>query len=357
MLESESFYRLSPDRVLAAVEAAGFVPTGHCSPLNALENRVYDVRVDAGDGAFRHLVVKFYRPGRWSREAIEDEHRLLFALDDAEIPVCAPLRFGPEGASVGTTHEIHYALWPRTGGRAPDEFSDMEIEGLGRLLARIHAIAAHVDVSHRPRFDSASVALRALEALEDGGFLPPSCAGRYRSAVHEVVDLYDRRSEGVALQPIHGDCHAGNLLRGDAGWFFLDFDDLVHGPPVQDVWMLLPGRDAMAERQRHRFVEAYRSFRDFDDSSWALVEPLRAFRFVFYAGWIARRWDDPSFPDAFPHFGTETYWEGETRDLEEQVERIRAERPGSTAAQDASAPVASEEDSGALTNEDFFWDL
>ncbi len=357
MLESESFYRLSPDRVLAAVEAAGFAPTGHCSPLNALENRVYDVRVDGDDGAFRHLVAKFYRPGRWSRKAIEDEHRLLFALEDAEIPVCAPLRFGPAGASVGTTHEIHYALWPRTGGRAPDEFSDAEVDTLGRLLARIHAVAAHVDVSHRPRFDSGAVALRALAALEEGDFLPPSCAGRYRSAVHEVVDLYDRRSEGLEVQPIHGDCHPGNLLRGDAGWFFLDFDDLVHGPPVQDVWMLLPGRDALAERQRRRLVEAYRSFREFDERSWALVEPLRAFRFVFYAGWIARRWEDPSFPDAFPHFGTESYWESETRDLEEQVDRIRAERPGSAPVDEANGPGAVGGETESPTNKDFFWDL
>lgn len=354
MFKNESFYRLTPDRVLGAVEAAGFLPTGHCTALNALENRVYDVRVDAPERPSHHLVVKFYRPGRWSREAIADEHRLLFALRESEIPVCAPLRFGSRGESIGSTQEIFYAIWPRIGGRAPDEFSDDEVGVLGRLLARIHAVAAHVDASHRPRFDSKTVALRALVAVEEGDFLPPSCAARYREAVMEIVEIYDQRSQGIVLQPIHGDCHAGNLLRGSEGWFFLDFDDMVIGPPVQDVWMLLPGRDEVAERQRRLLVESYRDFRDFDERSWSLVEPLRGFRFVFYAGWIARRFEDPSFPDAFPHFGSENYWESETRDLEQQIRRIRADGPprATEPAAESGVGVADE-----LTNKDFFWDL
>lgn len=354
MEQSESFYRLTPAAVLEAVESAGMTPTGHCTALNALENRVFDVRVEEDGGrSFRHLVAKFYRPGRWSREAIGDEHRLLFALREAEIPVCAPIRF-KDGRSLQAIHDIHYALWPRTGGRSPAELSDAQVEVLGRLLARIHAVAAHVEAPNRPRFDSEQVPLHALEALETGNFLPPSCAKRYRAAVEKVVAIYDRRSSGMALHPIHGDCHVGNLLHGDDGWFFLDFDDMRLGPPVQDVWMLLPGRDAHAEQQRRRLIGAYQTFRSFDEGSLALVEPLRAFRFVFYAGWIARRWDDPSFPDAFPHFGSEDYWERETRDLEDQLERIEAGSP----AQTQGAPEGEGgEAEVSLTNKDFFWDL
>jgi Ser/Thr protein kinase RdoA (MazF antagonist) len=354
MEKSESFYRLTPASVLEAVESAGMTPTGHCTALNALENRVFDVRVESdGDRPFRHLVAKFYRPGRWSPEAIGDEHRLLFALREAEIPVCAPIRFD-DGDSLRTIHDIHYALWPRTGGRSPDELSDAQVEVLGRLLARIHAVAASVEAPHRPRFDSKEVPLYALDALEAGNFIPPSCSARYRAAVEQVVEIYDRLAKDTALQPIHGDCHLGNLLYGDAGWFFLDFDDMRLGPAVQDVWMLLPGRDAYAERQRRLLVEAYRTFRPFDERSLALVEPLRAFRFVFYAGWIARRWDDPSFPDAFPHFGSEDYWESETRDLEEQLERIRLD----SAADPRDMPTGKVEEAEAtLTNKDFFWDL
>lgn len=346
----ESFHRLSPDRVLEAVEGVGFSPSGHCFALNALENRVYDVRLEDG----RHVVAKFYRPGRWSREAILDEHALLAALAREEIPVCAPLSLAGD-ATLSETLGIHFAIWPRTGGRAPDELRDDDLGVLGRLLARIHAVAAQVGAAHRATLDPESGPLAALALLEDRGFLPPACAARYRRAVEALVAVYRDRAQGLALQPIHGDCHRGNLLRGDEGWFFLDFDDLVVGPPVQDVWMLLPGRDAEAGRQRRLLVEAYRTFRDFDERGLALIEPLRGFRFVFYAGWIAKRWQDPAFPDAFPHFGTDVYWEDETRDLEALVARIERGQDLDAPAEREGAPLGGEGE--ALTNADFFWDL
>jgi Ser/Thr protein kinase RdoA (MazF antagonist) len=348
---TEFFFRLSPDKVLQAVEVGGFRTTGHCFALNALENRVYDVKLEDRDP----VVVKFYRPSRWSREAILEEHRTLFALRDAEIPVCAPLVF-EDGESIHEIEDIYYAIWPRTGGRAPDELLDSEVEQLGRLLARIHNVGAVQDIQHRPRLDSETFPLAALALLQERGFLPPSIEDRFEAAVDEVAAIYDEWSEGVATSPIHGDCHPGNLLRGKDGFFFLDFDDMLIGPAVHDVWMMLPGRDAEAARQRDLLVDAYEQFRPFDRSSLRLVEPLRAFRFIFYAGWIAKRWEDPAFPDAFPHFGSEEYWQTETRDLEDQLDLIRR---GESAWQGASEDQRSdaEEAEAELTNKDFFWDL
>jgi Ser/Thr protein kinase RdoA (MazF antagonist) len=344
---SESFFELTPERVLAALEAGGFAPTGHCTPLTCLENRVYDLRLEDGS----HVVAKFYRPGRWSRDAILDEHRFLAELAAAEIPVCAPLPF-PDGDTLHEVEGIHYAIWPRTGGRAPDEFADAELAVLGRLMARIHNVGAAGSAPHRPRLAASTAALEPLERLETGGFLPRSCARRYRRAVEQVAALYEDWSRGVPVHRIHGDCHVGNLLRGDRGWFFLDFDDFSVGPAVHDVWMLLPGRDAEAARQRSLLIDGYRQFRAFDDAWLRLVEPLRAFRFVSYAAWIARRWQDPAFPDAFPHFGSASYWETETRDLEEHVARILSG--------DGVPPGLAREAPGEereLGNSDFFWDL
>jgi Ser/Thr protein kinase RdoA (MazF antagonist) len=255
-----------------------------------------------------------------------------------------------DGESVCTVEDIHCAIWPRTGGRAPEEFSDDEIALLGRLLARIHNVGAGRDAPQRPRLDAQSAALAPLVLLEERGFLPAAVAARYRDAVEALMAVYEARSAGVPVHRIHGDCHAGNLLRGDDGWFFLDFDDFVVGPAVHDVWMLLPGRDAQAERQRALLVEAYRQMRDFDPRWLQLVETLRGFRFVTYAAWIARRWDDPAFPAAFPHFGTPEYWEREALDLERQLEQVQREDP-------AAPDGRSGENERQYTNEDYFWDL
>ncbi len=344
---SEFFFRLTPDWVLRAVEAGGLRPTGHCMALNSLENRVYDLRLTDDS----HVVAKFYRPGRWSREAILEEHAFLEGLREAEIPVCAPLRFD-DGETLHEVEGILYAVWPRTGGRPPDELGDEEIEILGRLLARIHNVGALRDTSHRPRLSAQAYARQPLSLLEQQGLLPQAYAQRYRDAVLELASIYDERSLGIPSHRIHGDCHVGNLLRGNEGWFFVDFDDFVTGPAVQDVWMLLPGRDHEAARQRERLIHAYRQFRDFETPWLRLVEPLRALRFIHYAGWIARRWQDPAFPATFPHFGTDAYWENETRDLEAQLRLIAGTHDAKRNAPEPDGDAAQE-----LTNKDFFWDL
>ena len=311
------FADLGPDAALDAVEAAGLRPTGHCAMLRCLENRVWDLRLEDES----HVVLKFYRPARWSRTGIEDEHRFLLDLRAAEIPVCAPLAL-PGGDTVGEHLGIHFGVWPRTGGREPDELCDEELRVLGRLLARIHNVGAMQPPQHRPVLDSDTALIDPLDELLAGSWLPSSCEDRYVTAVESLADAYGDRLEGVPLLRIHGDCHLGNLLRGRDGWFFLDFDDFAVGPAVHDVWVLVPGHDAEALRQREVLLDGYRQFRDFEPRWLELVEPLRAARILKISSWIARRWKESSFQSTFPHFGTELYWERETRDLEELVERL-----------------------------------
>ena len=342
------FYNLTPNVIIRAVEGAGFEPSGHCMALNSFENRVYDLRLEDGS----HVVAKFYRPGRWTREQILEEHEFLLELQRDEIPVCAPLSF-PGGGTLREEGGIFYAVWPRTGGRAADELADPALETLGRMLARIHNMGAAGKAAHRIELNADTYGRGPLNFLLDHDFLPGHCRDRYAAAVREIADLYDELAAGTPLHRIHGDCHTGNLLYGVDGWFFLDFDDFLTGPAVQDVWMLVPARDPEGLRQRGIFLNAYRLFRDFNDSWLRLVEPLRSLRYIHYAAWLARRWDDPAFPAAFPHFGTVEYWERETADLEDQIQYMRhsADMPASFAAK----PEAVEE-KAELTNKDFFWD-
>ncbi len=346
------FFSLTPDIMIQALEKSGLSPTGHCMALNSYENRVYDFKLEEGN----HVVAKFYRPGRWTGEQILEEHSFLFELREYEIPVCAPIRFS-NGETLHETEGIYYAIWPRTGGRVPDELSDEVIEMLGRLLARIHNMGAAKEAVHRIRLTGETYGREPLAFLLENNILPQHCRSRYEYAANEIVKIYEELSGDVPFHRIHGDCHLGNLLNGTEGWFFLDFDDFLTGPAVQDVWMLVPARDREGLRQREVFLEAYRIFRDFESSWLRLIEPLRALRYIRYAAWIARRWDDPAFPAAFPHFGTVEYWEKETADLEDQLEFIYSNSvdlphgPGKSGSDDDD-----EKDKKEFTNKDFFWD-
>lgn len=346
---SDFFFHLTPDIIIKAIEVSGLEPTGHCMALNSYENRVYDLRLEDGT----HVVSKFYRPGRWTREQILEEHEFLRELKEDEIPVCAPLPF-PDGITLHEIEGILYAIWPRTGGRVPDELSDEVLGMLGRLLARIHNMGAVKKAPHRISLTGGTYGLEPLAFLEENNFLPSHCRERYAGAVKKIVEIYESLRADVPFQRIHGDCHLGNLLHGSEGWFFLDFDDFLTGPAVQDVWMLVPARDREGLRQREIFLEAYRQFRDFETSWLRLIEPLRALRYIRYAAWIARRWDDPAFPAAFPHFGTVSYWEEETADLEDQLDYIYSnsqDLPGGV-----PKPEGPAEEKPELTNKDFFWD-
>lgn len=313
---SDLFLNLTPDWVLKAVERGGFLPTGHIMALHCLENRVYDLKLEDGS----HIIVKFYRPGRWPLETIQEEHDFLFDLDDAEVPVCAPLQFA-DGESIHEVEGIFYAVWPRTGGRSKQELSNEEVVRLGRLLARLHNAAALVPFDYRRALTGTTYGRQPLELLKSEGFLPAHHEARYGAAVERIASLYDEMALRVPTHRIHGDCHHGNLLNGTDGWFFLDFDDALTGPAVQDVWLLVADQDQAGEHQRELFIEGYKMFRPFELSWLKLVEPLRALRYIHYTAWIAKRWHDPAFPKSFPHFNTEEYWARETRDLEEQLVR------------------------------------
>lgn len=305
-----SFSSLTPDRVLDAVEVGGLRSTGRCLPLRAFENRVYEVElVDE-----TRLVVKFYRPGRWSRETILDEHAFLAELAAAELPVIPPLDLGI-GSTLAEIDGVLYAAFPKVRGRTLDEADDERLRQIGRLIGRMHAVGAARDAPHRPRLTVERYVHDPLDVLRSGDLLREPLAGRYRDVALRIADAIAKPLARARTQRLHGDLHWGNAIWATDGPILLDFDDCLVGPPVQDLWLLSRGESEEARRGRAQLLAGYEVFREFDRSTLALAEPLRALRIIYMSAWIARRWDDQSFRSAFPAFGTDNYWLAEYEQL------------------------------------------
>jgi Ser/Thr protein kinase RdoA (MazF antagonist) len=305
-----TFFGLTPDRVLHAVEVGGLRCTGRCLPLRAFENRVYEVELEDE----RRLVVKFYRPGRWSRATIEDEHRFLADLTAAEVPAVAPLDLGT-GRTLNEIDGIMYAAFPKVRGRTLDELDAENRRRIGRTIGRLHAVGAARPARHRPRLDVQRYVREPVEVLMAGDFIPGSLAPRYRDVALRIAGAVEAPLAAAPAQRIHGDLHWGNILWASDGPILVDFDDCLMGPPVQDIWLLGRGNNEEARKMREDLIEGYELFREFDRSTLPLCEPLRALRIIYISGWIARRWEDPSFPPAYPNFRDARYWMQEYEEL------------------------------------------
>lgn len=315
---TEFFYALTPERVLDAVELEGDRCTGRFIVLNSYENRVYQLELE--DSSF--VVAKFYRPGRWSDEAILDEHEFLLELDEQEIPVTPP-RMLSNGETLGEIEGIRYSVCNRIGGRAPDEMDDEQLRQFGRTLARIHSVGRRGEALARIELDPDTLLADNLDFLLDNNLLPGGVRSAYEDTVNEIFTRVAPMFDEVDFQRIHGDCHLGNILRSPGALVFLDFDDMAMGPVVQDMWLMIGGRDSWAERRRGLILEGYETMGSFDRSTLRLIEPLRAMRYVHYTTWLARRWEDPAFKLGFPGFGTDQWWNQALCDVGEQLELVR----------------------------------
>lgn len=327
--DTQFFYQLTPDRVLDAVEAStGLRCTGRNFALNSMENRVYELEIELDEKpanpSDRFVIAKFYRPGRWSREQILEEHSFLLELAEAEIPVIAPMKF-IDGETLHTLEEfnIMYAVFPKCGGRCPDEIEGEHLQRVGRLLARIHRVGQARPAPSRIRLNTETYGISSLKFLTDARLLPPEIESSYRTTVEDICKISAPFFSEITPHRLHGDCHMGNLLFGRDGFFFVDFDDMVMGPAIQDFWLLIVGRDEAAMHRLNLMLDAYEEFCTFDRSSLKLIEPLRALRFVHFSAWIGKRWQDPAFPKAFPDYGSARYWQEQLHDLQQQLALIK----------------------------------
>lgn len=316
---------LSPDRVLDAIESVGLEADGRLMALNSYENRVYQIGLE-GQG---FVVAKFYRPNRWTDEAIEEEHVFTLRLADADIPVTPPMVI--DGRSLHFDQGFRFAVFPRQGGREPALESDDNLAWMGRTLGRVHALGRSQNFAHRVQLlDEKRVAAAASYVVE-ADFVPPHQRQDYDAISTELVEVVAERFEAgrkLELQAIHGDCHRGNVLWTEQGPHLVDFDDCATGPVVADFWMLLDGEAEARRRQLEVLLEGYEQFADFDWRQLRLIEALKAARMIEYAAWIARRWDDPTFPMHFPWFGQPRFWEEHLGSLTEQLNRMQSENDG-----------------------------
>lgn len=331
--QTQFFYELTPERILEAVEASGIEATGRCLALNSMENRVYEVEVYLPEDEIvtspsdRFRVVKFYRPGRWSMAQILEEHEFLKELTEYELPVVPPIPF-PDGSTLRQMEstEIYFAVFPKRGGRIPDEFDNDQLEIIGRLLGRLHNVGAVKPAEHRLKLTPETYGIENLNYLVDSKLLPPQFEAEYRRIVEKICTISSPWFREAPTQRIHGDCHHGNVLWASNGANLVDFDDMVMGPCVQDIWLLVPGRDEFAIEDRKVLLGAYEQMRAFPYGTLRLIEPLRTLRMVHFSAWIGRRWSDPAFPRVFPNYGTEKYWWEELQALREQLEIIEGDQ-------------------------------
>ncbi|MCP3866664.1 MAG: serine/threonine protein kinase [Gammaproteobacteria bacterium] len=307
---------LTPDVILGAIESAGFQPYGGILALNSYENRVYQVTLDEAPP----LIAKFYRPSRWSDECILEEHRFSHALAMDEIPVVPPLA-NADGETLHEYQGFRFALFPRQGGRWPELDNPDRLAWIGRFLGRIHQLGASQDFIHRPVLDPNTMGRDSAAWLLENGFIPIEQESSYRRLTETLMDsidsAFDKASECRWIR-LHGDCHRGNILWTDQGPHYVDMDDCRMGPAIQDMWMLLSGDRSEMAIQLSYLREGYETFRVLDPREIPLIEPLRTLRMIYYAAWLARRWEDPAFPDAFPWFNTTQYWQDHLSQLEQQ---------------------------------------
>jgi Ser/Thr protein kinase RdoA (MazF antagonist) len=328
---------LDPDVVLDALDAVGLRGDGRLIQLNSYENRVFQVFLEDAPP----VVAKFYRPGRWSDAQILEEHSFANELAASEVPVAAPLSLvldkrslraeratliGPTLTRFETAHGPHrFAVATRMAGRGPELEDPAVLEWIGRFIGRIHSVGARGRFDHRQTLDVATFGTAARDWLLAHDTLPADALPAWQAVSQQALEAVQAAFETLGpprTLRLHGDCHPGNILWTEQGPHFVDLDDAVTGPAVQDLWMLLSGSRADMSAQLAAVLDGYEQFMDFDWRELRLVEPLRTLRMIHHSAWIARRWSDPAFPAAFPWFESPAYWDEQTRRLREQLEAM-----------------------------------
>ena len=321
-IEVHDYSKLDPDTIINAVESKGYLSDARILALNSYENRVYQVGIEDETP----IIAKFYRPGRWSNEQIIEEHDFSNELALLEIPAVPPIYIDEAKSCKNKNSLFSYAgyrfsLYLRRGGRAPELTDPEHLYWLGKFLGRIHAVGKTNTFQYRPTLSIESFIVKPYEFILQNKFIPELFIESYQAIVADILKHVEKNYQQFPpeLIRLHGDCHPGNILWTDKGPHFVDFDDSRNGPAIQDLWMLLSGERHEQQKQLLEILEGYEEYCEFNASELNLIESLRSMRIIHYAGWLAKRWDDPAFPKAFPWFNTESFWGEHILQLKEQL--------------------------------------
>ena len=319
--EVADYSKLDPDTIINAVESKDYLSDARVLALNSYENRVYQVGIEDE----QPIIAKFYRPGRWSDQQIIEEHDFSRELSLLEIPAIPPI-YLKEPLANNPESLFYYAgyrfsLYQRRGGRAPELTDPEHLYWLGKFLGRIHAVGKTKMFQYRPTLSIESFIVKPYEFILHNQFIPKLFLESYQAIVADILKHVESNYQQFPpeLIRLHGDCHPGNILWTDKGPHFVDFDDSRNGPAMQDLWMLLSGERHEQQKQLLEILEGYEEFCEFDSRELNLIESLRSMRIIHYAGWLAKRWEDPAFPKAFPWFNTESFWGEHILQLKEQL--------------------------------------
>lgn len=316
------FASLTPDRILDDIESLGWVCDGRFLALNSYENRVYQIGLEDAEP----VVAKFYRPGRWSAEAVAEEHAFVEELDGHEIPVVAALPSPVTGQRLNFRDPWWIAVYPRRGGYALELDQLDQLYRVGQVMGRLHLVGEQRAFSHRPDINTHDFGHSAIARVLTSDLVPDNMRSVYEGV---ASDLLSRIESSLAAYGdytrirLHGDCHASNVLARDERLLLVDFDDARSGPAIQDIWLFLAGDTAARNTALSELAEGYEQFRPFPTRELALIAPLAGLRLLHYAGWLAERWSDPAFPAAFPWFGEPRYWDQHVLDLREQIAAVQ----------------------------------
>lgn len=312
-----SFEDLTPDLILDAIESVGIYAESGLLALNSYENRVYQFKAEDG----LRYVVKFYRPERWSKAQIQEEHDFAFELAEAEVPVVAPIKHN--GESLFEHQGYVFVLFPSVGGRQFEVDNLDQLDVMGRLIGRMHQVGKSKAFEHRPTFSCEEYLHTAKVHLQKSNLVPMGISTAFYTILDLVIEQAQAQYKNVQGIRLHGDCHAGNILWAGEALMFVDLDDARQGPAIQDLWMMLSGDRQTQLLQLDTLVNAYEEFCDFDHTQLKLIEPLRAMRIIHYMGWVAKRWSDPAFVRNFSWFAEDKYWEQQILALKEQFAALQ----------------------------------